>query len=65
MGAGPLRLLAAEVVSAAVAAGGQVPVRAVSFTAYDPSHDGDGRFADTATDLIVAVLTALGSSPRS
>ena len=40
-------------------------MRAVSFTAYDPSHDGDGRFADTATDLIVAVLTALGSSPRS
>jgi len=37
----------------------------VSFTAYDPSHDGDGRFADTATDLIVALLTALGSSPRS
>jgi hypothetical protein len=39
-------------------------VRAASFTAYDPSHD-DGRFADTATDLIVAVLTALGSSSRS
>ncbi|HEX5954749.1 MAG TPA: arginase family protein [Solirubrobacterales bacterium] len=54
-----------EVLSAAVAAGGQVPVRAVSFTAYDPSHDDDGRFADTATDLIVAVVTALGSSPRS
>jgi arginase len=54
-----------EVLSAAIAAGGQVPVRAVSFTAYDPSYDGDGRFADTATDLIVAVLTALGSSSRS
>jgi arginase len=54
-----------EVLSVAVATGGQVPVRAVSFTAYDPAHDGDGRFADTATDLVVAVLTALGSSPRS
>jgi len=59
MGAGPLRLLADDRVPAALS------VRAVSFTAYDPSHDDDGRFAGSATDLIVAVLTALGSSSRS
>lgn len=48
-----------EVLAAVVAATDQVPVGAVSFTAYDPSHDGDGRFAATATELMAAVLRAL------
>jgi arginase len=45
------------VVDAASACG--VPVAAVSFTAYDPGHDPDERFAATAVDLIAASLGRL------
>ncbi|MQA73272.1 MAG: hypothetical protein GEU88_02785 [Solirubrobacterales bacterium] len=48
-----------EVRATIAAAAERAPVRAISFTAYDPSGDPEGRFAATAVELICSSLTAL------
>jgi arginase len=54
-----------EVLTVATAAHDRIPVHALSFTAYDPSADGDGRFADTAIELAASLLAELAGAEPS